>query len=76
MRGSISQLNKKKGCGFIRGEDDCEAYFDVSSLEGMEIRLLSVGDCVDYQEHFGAERLRAARVKVVSHSRAQAANRP
>jgi len=76
MRGSITQLNKKKGCGFIRGEDDCEAYFDLSSLEGIDIRMLSVGDWVEYQENFGAERLRAARVSVVSHTRTETASTP
>jgi cold shock CspA family protein len=62
MRGSVTRLNKKLGCGFILGEDGCEAYFDLSSLEGMDIRALSIGKAVDYQEHFGHERLRAASV--------------
>lgn len=75
MRGSITQLNKKKGCGFILGDDGCEAYFDLSSLEGINIRALSVGDSVDYQEHFGQERLRASGVTPVTHSRAEGADR-
>ncbi len=66
MRGSITQLNKKKGCGFILGEDGCEAFFDLNSLEGTDVRALSVGDWVDYQEHFGPERLRAAGVKPIN----------
>jgi cold shock CspA family protein len=53
MRGSVTRLNKKLGCGFIVGEDGCEAYFDLSSLEGMDIRALSIGKAVEYQEHFG-----------------------
>ncbi len=74
MRGSVTRLNKKLGCGFILGEDGCEAYFDLSSLEGMEIRALSMGKAVDYQEHFGDERLRAASVKVLPNSRSDSAS--
>jgi cold shock CspA family protein len=74
MRGSVTRLNKKLGCGFILGEDGCEAYFDLSSLEGMDIRALSIGKAVDYQEHFGHERLRAANVKVLPNSRSESAS--
>jgi hypothetical protein len=35
-------LNKKLGCGSILGEDGREAYFDLSSLEEMDIRTLSI----------------------------------
>ncbi len=75
MRGSVTRLNKKIGCGFILGEDGCEAYFDLSSLEGMDIRALSIGEAVEYQEHFGNERLRAANVKVIPSSRSESASR-
>ena len=68
MRGSVTRLNKKLGCGFIRGEDGCEAYFDLSSLEGMDIRALSIGKAVEYQELFGRERLRAASIRVLQNS--------
>lgn len=74
MRGSVTRLNKKLGCGFIRGEDGCEAYFDLSSLEGMDIQVLSIGKSVEYQEHFGQERLRAASVKVLPNSRSDSAS--
>lgn len=73
MRGSVTRLNKKIGCGFILGEDGSEAYFDLSSLEGIDIRVLSVGKAVEYEEHFGHERLRAASVKVVPNSRSESA---
>ena len=68
MRGSITRLNKKMGCGFILGDDGCEAYFDISSLEGTDIRALSVGKAVEYQERFRQERLRAASVKILGFS--------
>ena len=74
MRGSVTRLNKKLGCGFILGEDGCEAYFDLSSLEGMDIRALSIGKAVEYQAHFGNERLRAASVKVLPTSRSESAS--
>jgi cold shock CspA family protein len=74
MRGSITRLSKKLGCGFILGEDGYEACFDLSSLEGMDIRGLSIGKAVEYQEHFSHERLRAASVKVVGNSRSESAS--
>ena len=65
MRGSISRLSQKLGCGFIVGENGREACFDLSSLEGVDIRALSVGETVEYEGHFGNERLRAVRVRVM-----------
>jgi cold shock CspA family protein len=73
MRGSITRLNKKLVCGFILGEDGREAHFDLSSLDGLDIRALSVGKPVEYQEHFGHERLRAASVKVTANSPSESA---
>jgi len=74
MRGSITRLSKKLGCGFILGEDGCEAYFDLSSLEGIDIRLLAIGKAVEYQEHFAHERLRAARIRIVPNPRSEHAS--
>jgi cold shock CspA family protein len=74
MRGSITRLSKKIGCGFILGEDGCEACFDLSSLEGLDIRALSIGRTVEYQEHFGHERLRAAKVKVMHNPWSESAS--
>lgn len=74
MRGLVIRLNKNLGCGFILGEDGCEAYFDLSSLEGMDIRALSIGTAVEYQEHFGHERVWAASVKVLPNSRSESAS--
>ena len=65
MRGSISRLSQKLGSGFILGEDGHEACFDRSSLEGVDIRALSIGKTVEYDEHFGNEWLRAVRVRVM-----------
>ena len=74
MRGSVTRLNKKIGCGFILGEDSFEACFDLSSLEGVDIHALVIGEVVEYQEQFGHERLRAARVRVISNLRSKSAS--
>lgn len=75
MRGSVTRLNERIGCGFILGEDGCEAYFDLASLEGMDIRALSIGTAVEYREHFAHERLRASKVKVIPSPRSKSAGR-
>jgi cold shock CspA family protein len=74
MRGSVTRLNKKIGCGFILGEDGFEACFDLSSLEGVDIHALAIGEDVEYQEQFGHERLRAARVRIISNPRSKSAS--
>lgn len=74
MRGSITRLSKKIGCGFVLGEDGCEAYFDLSSLEGNDIRGLSIGDAVEYEEQFGNERLRASGLRVISKPQSKTAS--
>lgn len=74
MLGSVTRLNKKIGCGFILGEDGCEAYFDLNSLERIDIRELSIGQAVEYEQHFGNERLRAVRVRVISNPRSKSAS--
>jgi len=75
MRGSVTRLSEKLGCGFILGDDGRQAYFDLSSLEGIDIRVLSIGKRVEYQEHFGHERSRAARVTVIPNPQSESANR-
>lgn len=74
MLGSVTRLNKKLGCGVILGEHVYEAYFDLSSLDRTDIRALSIGKTVEYHEHFGHERLRAAGVKVIPDSRSESAS--
>ncbi len=70
----ITRLSKKLGCGFILGEDGYEAYFDLCSLEGTDIRALSIGKAVEHHEHFAHERLRAATVKVMPNSQSESAS--
>jgi cold shock CspA family protein len=62
VRGSITQLSRKEGYGFILGEDGCEVYFDRSALNGSDIAGLSVGQWVEYEPQDGVERLRATNI--------------
>ena len=71
MRGSITELAKKQGYGHILGEDGSVLYFDLYCLDGLDIRNLSVGDWVEYQEQYWGVRLRAVRVKRLSDHRSQ-----
>ena len=65
MRGSITRLLRKRGCGFILGEDGCEVYFDRSALNGSDIAGLSVGQWVEYELQYGLERLRGTNIKIL-----------
>lgn len=67
MRGSVVQLMKNRGYGWILGEDGCEVYFEQTALDGLDFRRLSVGDWVEYEEQFFGDRLRAGKVKPIAH---------
>jgi cold shock CspA family protein len=63
VRGSITQLLRKRGYGFILGEDGCEVYFDRASFGRLDISGLSIGLWVEYDIQYGFERMRAVNVK-------------
>lgn len=63
MRGSVTKFYKKRLCGRILGEDGREVLFDKASLHGLNTRLLSVGDWVEFQEQYGGGGLRAIKVR-------------
>jgi hypothetical protein len=71
MRGSITELAKSQGHGQILGEDGSVLYFDETSLEGLDIRILAVGAWVEYQEQYWGARLRATRVKPLESNHSQ-----
>jgi cold shock CspA family protein len=65
MRGSITRLIRKRGCGFILGEDGCEVYFDRAALNGSAIAGLTVGQWVEYELQHGFERLHGTNIKIL-----------
>ena len=62
-RGSIAQLLRDQRPGYILGEDGCLVAFDESSLQGVDLRELSIGDWVEYEELDRIEGRRASRIK-------------
>ena len=48
----MTELMNNRGYGCILGGDDCELYFDGNSLDGVDIRALSAGNWVEYQEQY------------------------
>ena len=63
MKGSITQLLRNRRPGYILGEDGCLVAFDESSLQGVDLRELSIGDWVEYEELDLIEGRRASRIK-------------
>ena len=62
-RGSITQLLRNQDPGYILGRDGCLVAFDESSLQGLDLRELSVGDWVEYEELDLIEGRRASRIQ-------------
>jgi cold shock CspA family protein len=63
VRGSVTKFNKRRLCGCISREDGREVRFDKSSLDGLNTRLLSVGDRVEFEERYEGTVLRARKVR-------------
>jgi hypothetical protein len=61
-RGSITQLLRNQHPGYILAEDGYLVAFDQSSLLGLDLRELSVGDWVEYEE-LDLEGRRASRIQ-------------
>ncbi len=62
-RGSITQLVRNQRPGYILGEDGCLVAFDESSLQGLDLLELSIGDWVEYEELDPTKGRRASRIK-------------
>jgi len=62
-RGSITQLLRNQRPGYLLGKDGCLVAFDESSLQGLDLRELSVGDWVEYEELDLIEGRRASRIE-------------
>jgi len=65
VRGSITRLMRKQGCGFILGEDGCEVYFDQSATKGLDVGRFFVGLWVEFDIQYGFERLRAVDIRLL-----------
>ena len=63
MRGSVTKFDKRRLCGRILGQDGSEVPFDKASLDGLNTRLLSVGDWVEFQEQYEGGGLRARKLR-------------
>ena len=63
MRGSVTKFDRIHLCGCILSEDGREVLFDKNSLDGLNTRLLSVGDRVEFKEQYEGRRLRARKVR-------------
>jgi cold shock CspA family protein len=75
MRGSVTELMKNSGYGCILGEDGCMVYFDEKALDSSDIRALSIGAWVEYEEQSWGERIRADKVRLIPRPKIAAANR-
>lgn len=63
MRGSVTEFKGKHLCGRILREDGREVFFDKASLDGLNTRVLSVGDWVEFQEQYEEGDLRVRKVR-------------
>ena len=76
MRGSVTDLMRNLGYGFILGEDGCIACFDENSLDGSNLKALSIGDWVEYELQRWGKHTLAVKVRPIPGSKITAANRP
>ncbi len=62
-RGSITQLLRNQRPVYILGKNGCLVAVDESSLQGLDLLELSVGDWVEYEELDLIEGRRASRIE-------------
>ncbi|MFZ0821278.1 MAG: cold shock domain-containing protein [Candidatus Acidiferrales bacterium] len=65
MRGSVTDLMRNLGYGFILGEDGCVVCFDANALDGSSFTALTVGEWVEFESHRWGERVIATKVKPI-----------
>lgn len=63
MRGSITRVSRKNGCGCILAEDGKEVYFERSEAGSNAVAELRVGHWVEFELQYGFERPRAVNIK-------------
>lgn len=75
MHGSVRKLQNSRGFGRILGENGRDLCFDETCLDALDLRALSIGDWVEYQEQYRAERVRAVKVRSIAGSRIGSSSR-
>lgn len=51
MRGSVTKILRKLGCGFVSTETGDELFFSSYALDGIGIDDLQEGQCVEFELH-------------------------
>lgn len=59
MNGIVKAINKKKGWGFIKGENGSEYFFHRSALKNVDFKDLELGREVTFEDAEGTKGLRA-----------------
>lgn len=72
MRGSVTDLIKEKGYGFILGEDGCISYLDEKAVHNKNFNTLTVGDWVEYELQGLDGLTRAVNVKPITRPQVRA----
>jgi len=65
MRGTMRFFYRKKGYGFIRGDDGKDAFVHLSNIAMAGSRILETGDKVEYEEEKDDKGVRAINLKLV-----------
>ena len=66
MKGTIKFFHRKKGYGFVAGEDGKDAFVHFSNIAMEGSRIFETGDKVEYEEIKDDKGLRAINLKLVS----------
>ena len=64
MNGTVKNINKDNGYGFIRGEDGKEYFFHRSALKNCDMEDMTRGREVTFEDAEGAKGLRAEDIYV------------
>lgn len=64
MQGTVKNINKEKGFGFILGEDGKEYFFHRSALKNVGFDAVERGQDVTFEDTEGSKGLRAEDVFV------------
>ena len=63
-KGTIKNLLKGRGYGFIETEDGKEVFFHSTGLQGADFESLKEGQAVEYETEQGPKGLRAINIRL------------